>query len=63
MGDPAYRVTGKTQRPSRSIAITKVRDLVDEQAMADDSVFPSLLPAGETSSEGPVYEDDVGCAR
>ena len=22
-----------------------------------------LLPAGETSSEGPVYEDDVGCAR
>jgi hypothetical protein len=54
---------GKTQRPSRSIATTKVRDLVDDQAMADDSVFPSLLPAGETSSEGPVYEDDVGCAR
>jgi hypothetical protein len=62
-GDPAYRVTGKTQHPSRSIATTKVRDLVDDQAMTDDSVFPSLLPAGETSSEGSVYEDDVGCAR
>lgn len=62
-GDLVYRVTGKTQRPWRSIAITKVRDRVDDQAMADHSVFPSLLPAGETSFGGAVYEDDVGCAR